>query len=86
MFVRTTYYTGEPHSLVKEQRTEIVVPPEATQEMSMLVNFNEYEKHLADQNSFEVSVAADVVETNFQFQDRDDFRVRMPDIRFEVSD
>lgn len=50
----------------------------------MLVTFKEYEEHLIDQNSFDVSVAADVLETDFQFQAREDFRVRMPDVKFEV--
>lgn len=84
IFVRSTYYTGEPHSLVKEQRIEVMLGPESEEELTMLVQFNEYENHLIDQNSFEVSVAADVVETNYQYQGRDDFRVRMPDVKFEV--
>ena len=29
MFVRSTYYTGEVHRLVKEQRTELVMSPES---------------------------------------------------------
>lgn len=29
MFVRSTYYTGEVHELVKEQRTELVMAPES---------------------------------------------------------
>lgn len=29
MFVRSTYYTGEVHELVKEQRTEILMAPES---------------------------------------------------------
>jgi transglutaminase 1 len=85
IFVRTSYYTGEAHSLVKEQRTEVMLAPESEEELTMLVQFDEYEPHLVDQNSFEVSVAADVIGTNYQFQGRDDFRVRMPDIKFEFE-
>ena len=55
------------------------------QELTMLVTFREYEQQLIDQNSFEVSVAADVLETDYQFQAREDFRVRMPDVKFEVQ-
>ena len=51
----------------------------------MLVTFKEYEDHLIDQNSFEVAVAADVLETDYQMQAREDFRLRMPDVKFEVS-
>lgn len=29
MFVRSTYYTGEVHELVKEQRTEVLLPPQS---------------------------------------------------------
>ena len=61
-----------------------MIAPESEEELTMLVQFDEYEPHLIDQNSFEVSVAADVIGTNYQFQGRDDFRVRMPDVKFEV--
>lgn len=107
MFVRSTYYTGEVHDLVKEQRTEVLMSPgsgqslcaiatkeldqehvcvvgRAEQELTMLVTFREYEDHLIDQNSFEVSVAADVLEMDYQLQAREDFRLRMPDVKFEV--
>lgn len=55
------------------------------QELTMLVTYREYEDHLVDQNSFEVSVAADVLESDYQFHAREDFRVRMPDVKFEVQ-
>ena len=84
MMVRSSYYTGEPHALIKEQKTEVRLAPHSDQELTLLVQFDEYEPHLIDQNSFEVTVAADVVETNYQYEGRDDFRVRMPDVKFEV--
>ena len=85
MLVRSTYYTGEPHEVVKDQRRELLLPPESEQELTMLVTFTEYELHLIDQNSFQVLVTADVKEVDYQFSARDDFRVRMPDIKFEFE-
>lgn len=85
MLVRSTYYTGEPHEVVKDQRRELTLPPESEQELSMLITFTEYELHLIDQNSFSVLVTADVREVDYQFSARDDFRVRMPDIKFDFE-
>lgn len=56
----------------------------AVQEYSMDVTYNDYADHLIGQNSFEVIGAAEVADSNHQYQSRDDFRVRMPDIKFEV--
>ena len=50
----------------------------------MEVTYNDYADHLIGQNSFEVIGAADIADFDHQFQSRDDFRVRMPDIKFEV--
>lgn len=50
----------------------------------MEVTFNDYADHLIGQNSFEVIGAAEVADDGHQYQSRDDFRVRMPDIKFEV--
>lgn len=50
----------------------------------MDVTYNDYADHLIGQNSFEVIGAAEVADSNHQYQSRDDFRVRMPDIKFEV--
>lgn len=51
----------------------------------MDVSYNDYADHLIGQNSFEVIGAAEVSDTNHQYQSRDDFRVRMPDIKFEFE-
>lgn len=48
------------------------------------MTYAEYEEHVIDQKTFEVSVAADVQESDYQFQARKDFRLRMPDVKFEV--
>lgn len=49
-----------------------------------MVPYEDYERHLIDQNSFEVTAAAEVLEFDHQYESRDDFRVRMPDVKFEV--
>ena len=53
-------------------------------EVVLDINYDDYGKHLTDQNSFLISVLATVLETQFQYHAADDFRVRMPDILFEV--
>ena len=85
IFVRTTYYTGEIFELVKERRAEVVVGPESEHDLLTLVTYKEYEDKLVDQNTFEVAAAADIVETDYQFHTRDSFRVRMPDVKFELA-
>lgn len=55
------------------------------QEHSTEVTYNDYADHLIGQNSFEVIGAAEVMDLDHQYQSRDDFRVRMPDVKFEVG-
>lgn len=58
--------------------------PSAESEIALEITYDDYAKHLVDQNSFSIAVLATVLETNFQYHAVDDFRVRLPDIKFEV--
>lgn len=48
------------------------------------VTYNNYFSKLCDQCDFNVACLVTVKETDFEYFAQDDFRVRKPDIKFEV--
>ncbi|GIY15398.1 annulin [Caerostris extrusa] len=85
LHVHSALYTGEAKKLVKKDEFEIKLGPGVEQEMTMRVEYAEYERCLAEQCAFVVSAAARVHETGFDYCAQDDFRVRMPDIAIQVD-
>ncbi|KAI1284879.1 Annulin [Halotydeus destructor] len=83
--VRSTFYTGEHYSIAKKDRQETKVAPNSETDLKLMLTYDDYSKHLIDQNSFHIAVLATVLETQFQYHASDDFRVRMPDISFEIE-
>lgn len=53
--------------------------------MIIPVTYTEYSDHLIGDNTFNISVLANVKESSFNFASILDFRFRMPDIQIEVS-
>lgn len=53
--------------------------------MIIPVSFIEYADHLMGDNTFNISVLANVKESSFNFLSMIDFRFRMPDIQIEVG-
>lgn len=53
--------------------------------MSLTVSYEEYNKRLCDQCAFNISCLAKVLDTDYEYFAQDDFRVRKPDIKIEVS-
>lgn len=104
--VRSTFYTGANHRLVKKDRQARKVAPKSglclksllilnsltnavsfavlDDELILQITYDDYANLLVDQSSFTINVLATVVESSFQYHGADDFRVRMPDILFEV--
>ena len=61
------------------------VQPKTTQTIKLDVGFNDYFKKLRDQSSFNVACMCLVQSTEFEYFAQDDFRVRMPDIKFSFA-
>ncbi|KAG8198472.1 hypothetical protein JTE90_022202 [Oedothorax gibbosus] len=85
MAVHTVLYTGQLKNQVKKERFNEVIKEGAEKEVIMNVTFDEYEKLLVDQAAFNMIAMAHVEETGFDYFAQDDFRVRKPDIKFELE-
>ncbi|XP_042909148.1 annulin [Parasteatoda tepidariorum] len=83
--VHTTFYTGQLKESVKREKFKVKVSEGTEQEVTMQVSYDDYEKDLVDQGSFNMIAMAEVVETGFDYFAQDDFRVRKPDIKIEVE-
>ncbi|XP_012159747.1 annulin isoform X1 [Ceratitis capitata] len=75
-------YTGTNADEVKSMPFEIELKPEMSEFVRMEVQFEEYFKKLTSQASFNISCAAKVKGTEYEYYAQDDFRVRKPDIKF----
>lgn len=49
------------------------------------LTYHDYGKDIKSQNVFNLSCLANVVDTEYEYFGQDDFRIRKPDIEFEVS-
>ncbi|KAF8788081.1 Annulin like protein [Argiope bruennichi] len=83
--VHTVLYTGQLKNAVKKERFEVNIGEGAEKEVIMNVSYDEYEKLLVDQAAFNMIAMANVEETGFDYFAQDDFRVRKPDIKFEIE-
>ncbi|XP_063376431.1 annulin isoform X1 [Cydia fagiglandana] len=83
--VDTVTYTGKSGESVKRQEFDTTLAPEAKDQVTMLVTFDEYYKRLIDQASFNIACLASIVDKNFDYFAQDDFRVRNPDIKITVE-
>lgn len=83
--VHTVLYTGELKSAVKKHRFEEKIAEETEKEITLQVSYDDYERALVDQASFNILAMAQVEETGFDYFAQDDFRVRKPDIKIEVE-
>ena len=83
--VETVSYTGKLGEPIKKSDTERFIKPEATEEIRLEVTWEEYGPKLMNQSAFQISCLATVKDTNFEYFAQDDFRVRKPDIKIEVS-
>ncbi|XP_067624559.1 annulin isoform X2 [Eurosta solidaginis] len=75
-------YTGINSEEVKSMPFEVELKPETSEFVRMAVEFEEYFKKLKSQACFNISCAAKVKGTDYEYYAQDDFRVRKPDIKF----
>ncbi|XP_075153720.1 transglutaminase isoform X2 [Haematobia irritans] len=78
-------YTGISNEAVKTMPFEITVEPDTTEYVRMPVEFEDYFKKLSAQATFNISCAALVKDTDYEYYAMDDFRVRKPDIKFSFQ-
>lgn len=55
------------------------------EEITLEVTYDDYATKLCDQCAFNIACLAKVRQTEFEYFAQDDFRVRKPDIKFEVD-
>ncbi|KAL3280569.1 hypothetical protein HHI36_003803 [Cryptolaemus montrouzieri] len=79
-------YTGNIGETVQKRNFDVVVKADSLHEVSLEVNYFEYAKKLMDQSTFKILCFATVKDTNFDYYAEDDFRVRKPDIKFEIPE
>ncbi|XP_005181682.2 annulin isoform X2 [Musca domestica] len=78
-------YTGISNEMIKSIPFEVEIEPGATEFVRMQVVFEEYFKKLSTQATFNISCAALVKNTDYEYYAMDDFRVRKPDIKFSFQ-
>ncbi|XP_039763506.1 annulin-like isoform X1 [Pararge aegeria] len=83
--VDTVTYTGVTGDGVKKNEFDKVLAPEAKENITLAVTFDDYYKKLVDQASFNIACLATIVERNFDYFAQDDFRVRNPDIKISID-
>jgi len=54
------------------------------EDITLFISYDDYMPKLCDQCAFNVACLAKVEQTDFEYFAQDDFRVRKPDIKFEV--
>lgn len=74
-------YTGKFKKAVKSETFSVTILADTVHEVKLNVKYEEYQKFLLDQASFNVSCLATVENTKFEYYAQDDFRVRKPDIK-----
>ncbi|KAL5280423.1 F13A1 family protein [Megaselia abdita] len=82
----TVLYNRNRRVQVKAIPFEVAVRPGSTEYVSMEVDFQDYYKKLLPQAAFKISCSAQVQNTDYDYYAQNDFRVRKPDIKFEISD
>lgn len=78
-------YTGRVKSPVKKQSFDKTIPAGETEKIILPVSYEEYVKRLLDQCAFNIACLATVVDTKYEYFAQDDFRVRKPDIKIELT-
>ncbi|XP_073827498.1 transglutaminase isoform X2 [Musca autumnalis] len=78
-------YTGISNELIKSMPFDVEIPAGETEFVRMQVIFEEYFKKLSTQATFNISCAALVKNTDYEYYAMDDFRVRKPDIKFSFQ-
>jgi len=79
-------YTGVGAVEVKTLGFELDLQPQSSEYVRMEVIFEEYFDKLSSQASFQISAAAKVKDTDYDYYAQDDFRVRKPDIKFQMGE
>lgn len=87
--VDTVDYTGKNGSLVTKVEQQKVVlhdPGSNVEFVQTALTYFDYGNDVKSQNVFNISCLASVVDTDYEYFGQDDFRVRKPDIEFEMHD
>jgi len=75
-----TLYTGRVTGCVKKQTFTETIPPNEETTFTVDTPYEEYASHLRDQSSFRVSCLASIPDTEYEYFNEDDFRMKKPDI------
>lgn len=81
----TILYTGINGEEVKSIGFEVELKPKQSEFVRLEVQFEDYYKKLNSQAAFNISCAAKVKDTEYEYFAQDDFRVRKPDIKISFQ-
>ncbi|XP_046608601.1 annulin isoform X1 [Neodiprion virginianus] len=84
--VEAVLYTGRIGNAIKRSETKHLIKPGVVEEINLSVSWEEYGPRLLDQCAFNITCLASVQEGNFEYFAQDDFRVRKPDIKIQVTE
>nr|AYV89268.1 annulin-like [Tetranychus evansi] len=80
----TVFGDGKRNKEIKRDKSLTKIPPLSEVEIAIPIEYEDYEHHLVDQNTFSVVMIAKVLENDYHYAGIDNFRLRMPDINIEV--
>ncbi|VVC44005.1 Transglutaminase, C-terminal,Transglutaminase-like,Immunoglobulin E-set,Immunoglobulin-like fold,Protein- [Cinara cedri] len=86
--VDTVDYTGKNGSMVSKHEEEIVIlhdPGSNVQYVVTVLTYSDYGKDVKNQNVFNVSCLASVIDTDYEYFGQDDFRIQKPEIKFGME-
>lgn len=78
-------YTGKFIASVKSQSRTVRVGKSDSNQINVSVSYDDYRKVMEDNCIFVISCLAQVNGTNYQYYDRDDFRITMPNVEIDMG-
>lgn len=84
LWAGSVYYNGVKANLVKRAEGTFVMEPNATEQLKLHINVDDYLDELVEYSIMKINAIATVQETNQTWADEDDFQVIKPTIKIEV--
>lgn len=78
-------YTGKFLASIKARSETLSVRKNDSAKMQLNISYDDYGKHMQDNCIFIISCLAQVIGTNYQYYDRDDFRIVMPAVEIDTK-
>lgn len=85
LVIASTTYTGQIVHICKRTNQINVLTPGQEEIITVTLEYDDYERHLVDQNSFIVQALARIEDSEYEFFKKETFRLRMPDILIQVN-